>query len=78
MFSKKIQYYDIIIKSKNKNDIKLSLLKDKPIIEAIQEFNSHIQDSNQHIKKLYIYNNNKKNEANFSYKIDRDLILFRD
>jgi hypothetical protein len=78
MFSKKIQYYDIIIKTKNKNDIKLSLLKDKPLLEAIQEFNSHIQDTNEHIKKLFIYTNNTKIVVNLNYKIDRDLLLFRD
>ena len=78
MFSKKIQYYDIIIKTKNKNDIKLSLLKDKSLLEAIQEFNSHIQDTNEHIKKLFIYTNNTKIVVNLNYKIDRDLLLFRE
>ncbi len=64
MFSKKIEYFNIIIKSKEKNEIKLSLLKNKPIIEAIQEFNSHIQDKNEHITKLFVYNNNMKLNIN--------------
>ena len=52
MFSKKIQYYNIIIKSKNNKDIKLSLMSGKPILEALNEFNSHIQDKNEHINKI--------------------------
>ena len=77
MFKKKIQYYNIIIKSGKQSDIKLSLLKGKPIIEAIQEFNSHIQDNNEHIKNLYIYNNEQKINVNLQYRIDKDIIVFR-
>ena len=78
MFSKKIQYYNIIIKSKNNKDIKLSLMSGKPILEAINEFNSHIQDKNEHINKLFIINNKQKVNVNLKYEIDRDIIVFRD
>ena len=77
MFKKKVQYYNIIIKSNNKKDIKLSLLEGKPIIEAIDEFNSHIQDKNEHIKGLHIYNGDTKMNVNLQYKIERDITVFR-
>ena len=38
MFSRKVKYYNIIIKSKDNKEIKLSLLENKPIQEAIDEF----------------------------------------
>ena len=78
MFSKKIQYYNIVIKSQNNNDIKLSLLKNKPLLEAVEEFNSHIQDSDEHIKNLFTYSNNRKIAVNLNYKIEGDIVLFRD
>tara|TARA_Y100000991_G_scaffold190440_1_gene156841 strand:- start:394 stop:630 length:237 start_codon:yes stop_codon:yes gene_type:complete len=78
MFKKKTQYYNILIKSENNKDIKLSLVSGKPIIEAINEFNSHIQDKNQHIKKLYIYNGDQKMNVNLQYKIETDIVVFRD
>ena len=77
MFKKKIQYYNIIIKSENSSDIKLSLLKGKPIIEALQEFNSHIQNSTEHITKLYIHNGDKKINVNLQYQIEKDIVVFR-
>ena len=51
MFKHKPEYFNIIIKSNNNKDIQLSLLKGKPIKEAIDEFNSHIQDKKKHIHK---------------------------
>lgn len=78
MFTKKTQYYNIIIKSKNNKDIKLSLVSGKPVIEALNEFNSHIQDKTQHIQKLYVYNEDQKMNVNLQYKIESDIVVFRD
>lgn len=78
MFSRKVKYYNIIIKSKDNKEIKLSLLENKPIQEAIDEFNSHIQDKKEHIRKLFIYSNNTKFEIRMDYKINRDIFVFRE
>lgn len=78
MFSRKFKYYNIIIKSKDNKEIKLSLLENRPIQEAIDEFNSHIQDKKRHIRNLFIYSNNRQFEIRMDYKIDRDIFVFRE
>lgn len=78
MFSKKIQYYNITIKSQKSNDIKLSLLEGNSIRESINEFNSHIQDKNEHLKNVFTFVKEQKVIVNLDYKIDRDIVLFRD
>ena len=78
MFTKKTQYYNIIIKSKNTQDIKLSLVSGKPLIEALNEFNSHIQDKTEHIQNLYVYNGDTKINVNLQYRIKSDIVVFRD
>lgn len=77
MLFSKPKYYNIIIKQDGSRDIKLSLLEGKKIIEAIEEFNSHIQNKEEHIKELYIINNNKMISINLNYSLDRDIIVFR-
>lgn len=77
MLFSKPKYYNIIIKQDGLRDIKLSLLEGKKIIEAIEEFNSHIQNKEEHIKELYIINNNKMISINMNYSLDRDIIVFR-
>ena len=77
MLFSKPKYYNIIIKQDGSRDIKLSLLEGKKIMDAIEEFNSHIQNKEEHIKELYIINNNKMISINFNYSLDRDIIVFR-
>ena len=77
MLFSKPKYYNIIIKQGGTRDIKLSLLEGKKIIEAIEEFNSHIQNKEEHIKELYIINNNKMISINLNYSLDMDIIVFR-
>lgn len=77
MFKSKIEYFNIVIKSNDK-DIQLSLLKGRPIKEAIDEFNSHIQDKQKHIQKLYIKYNDDKIYINPHYKIDKNIVVFKE
>lgn len=77
LFSKKTKYYNIIVITKDKRNIKLSLVKGKPIKEAFEQYNTHIMDTNEHILKVYkldLYQNKIK------YDIDsplmNDIILY--
>jgi hypothetical protein len=75
MFSKKIQYCEITIKSLNKPEIKLSQVKGQPLSYAIDEFNSHIRDTNNHIKHLFCPSIGKI--IPFDTKIQQDSFFIR-
>ena len=53
LFSKKPEYCNIMLITKNRGNVKLSLVKGKPIREALEQFNTHIIDKKEHILKVY-------------------------